>query len=168
MWQWKSQTRISEVSLRALVLGAERVRTKERGGGLIWVVGAESDDEVSAGVDHEGVSAHGYRGEVGVVVGLVVACVFGAAQDGLEGVPVEMKGMAAGVVVVDDYFDDLVLLEDEWVGIFAVDGGVVGICATCKGCVKSGDFGSDVGDIVEECTGETFSCFVLMRRIDTD
>jgi hypothetical protein len=97
---------------------------------LIWVVGAESNHEVPAGVHHERVSTHGYRGEVGVVVGLVVTCVIGAAQDGLEDVAVEVKGMAAGIVVVDDYFDNLVLLEDEWVRVFAVDGGIVGVCAT--------------------------------------
>jgi len=60
--------------------------------------------------------------------------------------------MAAGIVVVDDYFDNLVLLENKWVRVFAVNGGIVGVCATCEGCVKSGDFGSDIGDIIEECT----------------
>jgi hypothetical protein len=103
-----------------------------------------------------------------VIVGLVVTCIFRAAQDSLEGVAVEVKGMAAGVVVVDDYFDNLVLLENEWVGVFAVDGGIVGICATCEGCVKSGDFGGDIGDIIEECTGEIFSRSVLTRKTDTD
>jgi hypothetical protein len=135
---------------------------------LIWVVGAESNHEVPAGVHHERVSTHGYRGEVGVVVGLVVTCVIGAAQDGLEDVAVEVKGMAAGIVVVDDYFDNLVLLENEWVRVFAVDGGIVGVCATCEGCVKGGNFGSDVADIVEECTGKIFSRLKLTRRIDTD
>jgi hypothetical protein len=67
--------------------------------------------------------------------------------------------MAAGIIVVDDYFDNLVLLENEWVGVFAVDCGIIGVFATCKGCVKSGDFGRDVGDIVEECTEEILVAF---------
>jgi hypothetical protein len=106
--------------------------------------------------------------EVGVVAGLVVACVFGATRDGLEDVAVEVEGVTAGVVVVDDYFDDLVLLENEWVGVFAVDGGIVGVCAAGEGSVKSGDLGSDVGDIIEECTAVILSRFLLTKRIDTD
>jgi len=76
--------------------------------------------------------------------------------------------MAAGIVVVDDYFNNLVLLENEWVGVFAVDCRIIGVFATCEGRVKSRDFGRDVGDIVEECTEENLSRFLLTRRIDTD
>ena len=39
----------------------------------------------------------------------------------------QVEGVTAGVVVVDDDVDDLVAFEDEGVGIGGVDGGVGGI-----------------------------------------
>lgn len=39
---------------------------------------------------------------------------------------VEVEGVFAVVVVVEDYFDNLVLLKDKGVGVDAVDGGVLG------------------------------------------
>ena len=62
-----------------------------------------------------------------MVIRVVVSGVFIAAKDGLECVSVQMKGMTAGIVVVDCYFNDLAFLEDERVGIFAVDARIVGV-----------------------------------------
>jgi len=84
MWQWKSHTRISGVSFSRLALAGQGGE-EER---LIWVVGAESNHIIPARIHHERVSAHGRRTEVGGIAGLVVACIFGAAQDSLEGVAV--------------------------------------------------------------------------------
>ena len=61
--------------------------------------------------------------------------------------------MAAGVVVVEDDVDDLVVLEDEGVGVGGVDGGVGGIGAGGEGGVEGGDFGEDIGDGVEGGAG---------------
>lgn len=91
-------------------------------GGLIWIVGAEAEDEVSVWADEDGVAPHGDFGE-GFVID-EVAGVLGGADDCLEGVAVEVEGMTAGVIVVEDDFDDLVFLENESVGVDAVDGGV--------------------------------------------
>ena len=119
------------------------------------VIGAEAQDDIAAWADHEGIALHGYSRE-GFVAD-VVSCVFGGADDGLEGVPVEMEGVFAGVGVVEDDVDDLVLGEDEGVGVDAVDGGVGGCGAGCEGGVEGGDFGADVGYVVEEGAGSVVS-----------
>lgn len=89
---------------------------------LIWVVGAEAEDEVSVWSDEDGVSLHRDFGESFVVA--VVAGVVGGAHDCLEGVAVEVKGMSTGVAVVEDDFDHFVSLQDEGIRVDAVNGGV--------------------------------------------
>lgn len=61
-----------------------------------------------------------------------------------------MEGVLSWVVVVEDDFDDLVVGEDELVGVGAVDHGVGGVCACGEDGVEGWDFGSDVGLVVEE------------------
>ena len=58
-----------------------------------WIIGAEAHHDVAARWDHEGVAPHGHCRES--FVADVVACVFGGADDGLEGVPVEMERVFA-------------------------------------------------------------------------
>ena len=58
--------------------------------------------------------------------------------------------MFARIGVVEDDVDDLAALEDEGVGVGAVDGGVGGGGAGAEGSEKGRDFGADVGDVVEE------------------
>ncbi len=124
------------------------------------VVGAEAEDDVAVWVDHYGVAFHGCGGEgggggggVGVGVGVVGAGVGGGADDGLEGVAVEVEGVFALVGVVEDDVDDVVVGEDEGVGVGAVDGGVGGCGAGGEGGEEGGDFGADVGYVVEEGAG---------------
>lgn len=64
-----------------------------------------------------------------------------------------MEGVFAWVVVVEDYVDDLVLLEDESVGVGGVDGGVVGGWAGGEGGVECWDDGASVGYSVEGGAG---------------
>lgn len=90
--------------------------------GLIWVVGAEAEDEVSVRSDEDGVSLHRDFGEDFMVA--VVAGVVGRAHDCLEGVAVEVKGMSTAVLVVEDDFDHFVSLQDEGIRVDAVNGGV--------------------------------------------
>lgn len=93
------------------------------------VVGAEAHDDVAVGVYQDGVALHGGGGHGGDIGGVVVAGVFFATGDELEGVAVEMEGVLSGVVVVEDDFDDLVGAQDEGVGVDAIDGWVGGIGA---------------------------------------
>ena len=79
------------------------------------VIGSEPQDHVAVWADHEGIAAHGHLGE-GLVVDIRTG-LFGGADDGLESVAVEMEGVFAGVEVVEDDLDDLVLFEDEGVGV---------------------------------------------------
>ena len=64
---------------------------------------------------------------------------------------VEMEGVFACVVVVEDYLYDFVVLEDVGVGVDAVDGGVVGEVAGGESSVEGWYDRADVGYIVEEC-----------------
>lgn len=119
---------------------------------LTWVVGLEAHDNVAVGVDDEGITAHGSIREL-LIRDLGVrpdTGLFFRAEDSLEGMSVEMEGVAARVEVVDDKLDDLVLLEDNRVGVAAVDGGVGGIFAGVEDRVQRGNLGAGVGDVVEE------------------
>ena len=125
-----------------------RKARKERREKLIWIIGTKAKDEISVRSNKNGIPLHRHFGK-GCVID-IVASVVGRADDSLEDVAVEMEGMTAGVEVVEDDFDDLVFLEDEGVGVGAVDGGVGGGDAGGEGAVEGGDFGPDVGDVVEE------------------
>lgn len=112
------------------------------------VIGSEAQYDVPVRAHHDGIPTHRELRE-GFVVD-VDARFFGAADDGLEGVAVEVEGMFAGVHVVQHNFHDLVLFEDEGDGVLAVDGGVGGHVTRSQGGVERWDFGSDVGEVVEK------------------
>ena len=113
-----------------------------------WVVGAEAEDDVAVWGRHEGISLH-RDGRKGFVAYPVTGILLGA-RNGLESVAVEVERVAAFVVVVEDDFNDVVLFEDEGVGVGAVDDGIGGEGAGSKGSVESWDFGTRVGVVVEE------------------
>lgn len=117
------------------------------------IIRLESQHHVPVRSHHKGVATHGGGGEIGVAGRVVVASVFVAAPDGLEGVAVEVEGVLAGVVVVDDYVDDVVVGEDEGVGEFAVDDGVGGVGAGGEGGVEGWHLWGGVADVVEEGAG---------------
>ena len=73
----------------------------------------------------------------------------GGALDYLEIVAVHVDGVAALVIVVDDDFDDVHVVEDEGVGVLAVDEGVCGFGAGGEGGVEGGDEGFDEGVVVD-------------------
>lgn len=120
------------------------------------VVGAESDHKVAARSHHEGIPAHRDLRQVcvcgDVAGGEVVSGVFVGTHDDLEAVAVEVKGVLARVCIVEDDFDDFVLLENEGVGVDAIDCGVGGVGAGGEDGVEGGDLGADVGHVVDECT----------------
>jgi hypothetical protein len=118
------------------------------------VVGLKPQDDESVGVNDYGVAAH-RDGREGVICDarvLECARLVVGAEDGLEIVPVQMKGMFSRIDVVDDDLDDLILLEDEWVGVRAIDGRVSSELAGGKDSVQRRDLGGGVGYIVEEGT----------------
>ena len=84
-----------------------------------WVIGAEAQDDVAVGPDHEGVATHGNGGE-GLVAD-VVTCIVGGAGNGLEVVPMQVEGVLACVLVVEDDVDDVAFGEDEGVSVGTVD-----------------------------------------------
>lgn len=77
-------------------------------GKLIRIIGSKAQDEISHWSHHEGIPPHRHRGEC--LVANVLACIFVRACNGLESVAVEMEGMFACVIVVEDDFYDVVML----------------------------------------------------------
>ena len=94
------------------------------------VVGAESHDDVSVGADDPCIPFHG-DGWQCCIRWIVVIAILLAADHALEIVAVEMEGVFTWVVVVEDDFDDFVMLENEGVGIDAIDCWVAGLRACC-------------------------------------
>ena len=92
---------------------------------LIRVIGTEAQYDVSVRSYGEGIPPHWHSGEC--FIAYIIPAVVVRAGYGLEGVAVQVEGVTAGVVVVDDDVDDLVAFEDEGVGIGGVDGGIGGI-----------------------------------------
>ena len=113
------------------------------------VVAAEAQHDVAVGAHPEGIAAHGYRREGGVGR-IVVAAVLLAASDGLEVVAMEVEGMFAWVVVVQDDLNDLVVGEYKGICVDAIDGWVGGVIAGGDGGIEGGKPRTDVGDAVEE------------------
>lgn len=80
----------------------------DRFGMLIWVIGAETQNNVAIRSHHEGVSSHWNIREDSVVG--VGACFFFRTNNSLESVPMHMEGMLAGIVAVEDNLNHLILL----------------------------------------------------------
>jgi hypothetical protein len=127
--------------------GTERYREKHT-----RVVSLEPQYNVTVRIENKRVSPHRDGREVGCGdVGLLEeAGLFLGPPERLEVVAVEMKGMTARVDVVDDDVDNLVLLEDERMGVLAVDFGISRLVAGTENCVQRGNLGSCVGYVIEE------------------
>lgn len=65
----------------------------------------------------------------------------------------QVEGVFACVCVVEDDVDYVAAVEDEGVGVGAVDGGVGGCEAGGEGGEEGGNFGANVGYVVEEGAG---------------
>lgn len=114
------------------------------------VVGSEAQDNVAVGPDKEGVAAH-WNLRDGLIVGKV-ASRFGGPYNSLEGVAVKVEGVFAGIIVVQDDFDSLSLLENKGIGVVAIDHGIGGEIRRSKGCVERRNLWRNVRHIVEEGT----------------
>lgn len=99
---------------------------------------------------HDGISSHGDFRERSIVG--VKSRFFFRTDNGLESMSVQVERMFAGVIVVEDYLDNLVLFENVGVDVGPVNGSIGGRGTSGKSSVKSRDFGRYVGNIVEECT----------------
>lgn len=76
--------------------------------------------------------------------------VVAAGQD-LEGMTVQMEGMFAGVVIVDDYVYDVSFLKNEGIRIGTVYRRIHRRPSCAERTIERGDFGCNICDFVEEC-----------------
>lgn len=116
----------------------------------IWIVCAEAKNHVTIWSYHDGISSHRNFRERSIIG--VESRFFIRTDNGLESMSVQVERVFAGVIVVEDYLDDLVLFENVSVNIGSVDGSIGGRGTSGKSSVESWDFGLYVGNIVEECT----------------
>lgn len=99
---------------------------------------------------HDGISSHrDFRKRL--IVG-IESCFFFRTNNSLKCMSVQVERMFARIIVVEDYFDNLVLFENISVNIGSIDGGIGGRGTGSKSSEKSRDLGPYVGNIVEECT----------------
>jgi hypothetical protein len=111
------------------------------------VVGAETDDGVAVVLDHDRVTSNGSLGNL-IRQALVVTGSDVRALKDLELVAVQVPRVQIVVVVVDNDFDNIVVLHHEWVNL-AVDLGVGGeLGANGVGGVKCWDLRRHVGLVV--------------------
>jgi hypothetical protein len=114
------------------------------------IVRHEADAQIPAGPHRHHVAhhRHGRDGGRRRVLDEVAGVLVGAGHE-LEVVPVQVEGVLAHIVVVEDDLDYLPALEDLGVGVDAVDGRVGCRLAEGEGGEERGDLGGDVGDVVE-------------------
>lgn len=97
---------------------------KEERGTHIWIVGAESKNHVTIRSYHNGISSHRNfreRSVIEVESGFLIR-----TDNGLKSMSVQVEWMLAGVIVVEDYLDNLVLFENISVNIGSVNGSIGG------------------------------------------
>jgi hypothetical protein len=72
-----------------------------------WIIGLEAPDGRRVGIDEDGVAAYGYsrKGLCAIIHGLIG----GTSVDDLELVAMHVPRMAAGIEVIDHYFNTLSL-----------------------------------------------------------
>lgn len=88
-----------------------------------------------------------------MVVRIVKAGLLVRTVHNLKVMSVQVERMLSGIVVVQHDLDDLVLGENEGVGVTTVDSNTGGSVTGSKGSVKGRDLWSDVGNIVEKGAG---------------
>lgn len=115
-----------------------------------WIICSESQDDVAIWPDQDGVASHWHLWES--LVFDIPASIFSGTDNSLEMVSMKMEGMFAGIVVVEDDFDDLILLKYEGIGMRAVNFWVGGGAAGTEGGIQTWDLGTHVGYVVEEGT----------------
>jgi hypothetical protein len=72
-----------------------------------------------------------------------------------------MEWMFACVIVIEHDLNDLALLEDEGMGVAAVDCWICSSTSCGEDGVESGNLGCDVGYVVEEGTGVCINMAIL-------
>lgn len=68
----------------------------------------------------------------------------------MNGAATKMEGMLSRIQIVYDDLDDLIMFQDEWVGVTAIYHGICGILARGKRGVECWYFWRYVGYFVEE------------------
>lgn len=125
------------------------------------IVGNKADDEIALGGEHESISSRRGGRESRVVVGIVrdgvavqIVVEGGAVRrrpiDNLEVVPVEMEGVRAGIAVIENNLDDVVMLQDDGMREVAVDLRIGRHVAGRQHGEQGRYLGRGIGDIIQE------------------
>lgn len=115
-----------------------------------WIVRSEAPDGVAILVEHDGVPTNRGRRDVGRVASRPNPCIRLRAFEDLELMPVQVHGVKVVVAIIDDKFDDGVVLQNKRVGVNAVYQGIAAvITADGEGGVQGGHLLREVGNVVD-------------------
>lgn len=126
------------------------MRVDKASDGLIWVICLETKYNISVGFYHNSVSSHGHFRK-GFVADVETSCFLGS-NDCLETVAVEMEWVFAFIIVIDDNLHNIAFLENEGVGVDAVNLCIGGRKTGRHDGVKRRNLWTDIRDVVEEGT----------------
>lgn len=115
------------------------------------IVGLEPQYDVAVWVNEESITAHGLRWES--LISNVGAGLLLRASHCLESVAVQMEGMLAGIIIVQNDLDNLILAQDERIRVGAIDDGVGSVVPSGQHGVERRDLWLDVRHIIEEGAG---------------
>ena len=99
---------------------------------LIWVIRLEAEHNVRVRIDHEGIPSHRYSWECVIV--RIWPRLLVTTSNGLKVVSMKMEWVLAGVKAIQYYLNNLVLFQNESIGIGSIDPNLRGTLA----CTKNG------------------------------
>lgn len=115
------------------------------------IVGLEPQYDVAVWMNEKSVTPHGFRWES--LISNVRAGLFLRANHCLERVAMQMEGMLAGIIIVQNDLDNLILTQDKSIRVTAVDDGIGGVVPSGQHGVERRDLWLDVRHIIEESAG---------------
>ena len=129
---------------------------------LTRIVRPESEHKVPVWPHHDRIPLHWYFWKRLIVD--IKSRRLVTSNNCLKSMTMQMERMFARIVVVENYFYYLILLEDKSVSVGAIDCGIGGQGGCGQGCIEGWHFGTDIGRVVKERTAEESVHFLSDRN----
>lgn len=114
------------------------------------IIGFEPNDKISVGPDHKGITPHGNRWEISMIVRVIEARVIVTAHNGLEVMSMEMKRMLARIIIVQNDLHNIAPVQHIGIGISAINAWIGIVTASGQRRVQCRYFRTDVADVIKE------------------
>ncbi|RJE18951.1 hypothetical protein PHISCL_08720 [Aspergillus sclerotialis] len=93
----------------------------------------KSKDEIAGWTDKNRITPHWSSWKDSVVIGIVMTCVLLSSGNDLKLMPVKMKRMCSCIVIIQNYVNDVALVEDKGICVLPIN------CRIC-GCRTGGQY----------------------------